>query len=238
MKRMTILSILFLLLFSATVFAEDCTVSELGVTVSLPDDYSIMTRETVKNGSLPDDMGMSLDMMYDYLVENQIYIHAVSADYTAELMLTSNTTNHNLFGLSESSLELVAEQLTKEYEAEATSVRKATVYMGESNHFIVFRFTDGGIQYYTAKDGQAYQLTMHPSDGSALTEAQEAELKEAADSMKLSGMPQTYATEVPPDLESIEGERPVSPFAAVGVFVAIIAVSIIVLLAMKPKKKK
>ena len=93
------------------------------------------------------------------------------------------------------------------------------------------------MQYYTVKDGQAYKLTLRSTGNGTVTSVHTNDLQNMADSLLLSGVPQTYATEVPDYPDHIEGERAVSPFAAVGVFAAIAAVSAIVFFAMKPKKK-
>ena len=74
-----------------------------------------MTRETVRNGSIPDDMGMSLDMMEEYLVENDIYLHAMAPDYAGEIVLTAGTAHQSMEGLAERTLEVIAEEIAAQY---------------------------------------------------------------------------------------------------------------------------
>lgn len=193
MKRIAVISIVigFVLSLCTTVFASSTTyrVDELGLNVSIPDKYSVVTRSTSADDPIFERLGISkLNLDYQFELSN-IYLNAVSSDLSEEIVVTmiqSTIRNFNL--LSDTTLSEWVSEIENEYNKYNTFISKYEVYQQEQAKFIKIYFEDTGqpvygLQYYTVYENKAINFTIRSYSG-AITSLHEETIKSIADSVR------------------------------------------------------
>lgn len=186
--------------FSVTAYASGTTeyaLEELGVTVSLPSDYIVFTRDIDANDPNLAAYGFTKDSMSSLMSEKSIYLNGWDADISHEVVITmmdSLITDFNLF--SDTTLMTMATTFESGYKQAGITIIKSEIYQHAQAKFLKIYIsqpngtsTKYGLQYYTVYEGKAINITLHSYSGPT-TSAQEMVLKNIVDSAAFDTEPQ------------------------------------------------
>ena len=263
MKKLLIMVMLAALLCSISIPASAASdtyeLDEVGLTVSIPADFSVITRDTPENSSVFSDVGMTKADFMAYFQEYNVYLNAFSASIDEEIIInmTQNDVGYmNLFG--DSTLLESAKGIANEFRAIGRDVSKYEIYWGGYIKYIRLYYTDTttnshSVQYYTIYNNKAINITLHSYKGS-LTSQQEKIAKNIADSalfqVTSSGTASDSNTTKPSDTGTTEANSNPNlnlntwqddnqDYTALIVFGAVLVVAgIVALLIVRHKKKK
>lgn len=197
MKK-TFKTIVMMLMISAIVLAMSTTIfaatgtydlDELGLQVTVPSNYSVITRDTPANDPIFDRLGTTKSAILSMFKSSSIYLNALSDTYNEEVVVTMvENTMDNLDSYSDSALTLLAASLVNEYSKYGFNISKYDVYQHSQTKFIRLYFTDTaktvhGLQYYTIYNGKAMNFTMRSYEGK-LDSRQETAIKTIVDSIQ------------------------------------------------------
>ena len=200
MKRLFVvtLTVFFLLamLFNLSVLAasNNYDLDELGLQVTIPTGYSVITRDTPANDPIFSKFGTTKSALMSQFESSSIYLNAVSDTYNEEVVVTMTENSLSNFSLlSDTTLNALASVLETEYTNYGLSVSKYEIYQHSQAKFVRLYFTDTsktvhGLQYYTIYDGKAMNFTMRSYEGS-VSSRQEAAIKTIVDSIKYDKAP-------------------------------------------------
>lgn len=198
MKKVLSLLSVFLLLFSlnVSVFAVSGSydLDELELQVTIPNDYSVITRDTSASDPIFSYLGTTKSAVMSQFESSNIYLNAISDTYNEEVVVTmmeNSLTNFSL--LSDTTLNTLASTLVNQYTYYGINVSRYDIYQHSQAKFVRLYFTDTdktvhGLQYYTIYDGNAMNFTMRSYEGS-LSSRQEMAIKTIVDSIKYDKAP-------------------------------------------------
>ncbi len=200
MKRLFAISLatacLLVMFLNSLVFAASNTydLDELGLQVTIPTGYSVITRDTPANDPIFSKLGTTKSALMSQFESSSIYLNAVSDTYNEEVVVTMTENSLSNFSLlSDTTLNALASALETEYTNYGLSVSKYEIYQHSQAKFVRLYFTDTsktvhGLQYYTIYDGKAMNFTMRSYEGS-ISSRQEAAIKTIVDSIKYDKAP-------------------------------------------------
>lgn len=200
MKRLFAVTLTVLLLlampFNISVFAASNTydLDELELQVTIPNGYSVITRDTSASDPIFSDLGTTKSALISQFESSNIYLNAISDTYNEEVVVTMMENNLSNFGLlSDTTLNTLASTLVNQYTDYGINVSKYDIYQHSQAKFVRLYFTDTGktvhgLQYYTIYDGKAMNFTMRSYEGS-LSSRQETAIKTIVDSIKYDKAP-------------------------------------------------
>ena len=200
MKRLFAVTLTVLLLlvmpFNLSVFAASNTydLDELGLQVTIPDGYSVITRDTRASDPIFSDLGTTKSALISQFESSNIYLNAISDTYNEEVVVTMTENSLSNFSLlSDTALNTLASTLVNQYADYGINVSKYEIYQHSQAKFVRVYFTDTGktvhgLQYYTIYDGKAMNFTMRSYEGS-LSSRQETAIKTIVDSIKYDNAP-------------------------------------------------
>lgn len=116
---------------------------ELGLKVTIPSGYSVVTRDTPTNAQVFSDLGLKGSEVLSYFEANSIYLNAISDSYDEEIVVTmtdNGLTNFNL--LSDSVLETLISTISTQYADYGMELIKHEIYRHSQAKFIKVYFTD------------------------------------------------------------------------------------------------
>lgn len=179
-----------------TVFAAAGTyhLEDLGLSVRIPLDYSVITRDTPSNAAIFSELGISHSTLMDQFETSGIYLNAISDTLSEEIVVTNMKNSLTNFALvSDTSLNAFASALVNEYTELGIEVSKYDIYQHTQAKFIRVYFIDDanstyGLQYYTIYNGNAMNFTMRSYEGS-LSYRQENVIKTIVDSIVYDDAP-------------------------------------------------
>lgn len=200
MRRFFIVALTIVVLlampFNISVLAASNTydLDELELQVTIPNGYSVITRDTPSNDPIFSDLGTTKSALINQFESSNIYLNAISDTYNEEVVVTmvqNSIINFSL--LSDTSLNALASTLVNQYTNYGINVSKYEIYQHSQAKFIRLYFTDigktvYGLQYYTIYDGKAINFTMRSYEGS-LSSRQETAIKTIVDSIKYDKAP-------------------------------------------------
>ena len=147
MKNILKFSILLMALYVLTVGVSAAfntySISELDLEITIPSDYSVITRNTDANDPIFDILGVSKSSVISQFETNNIYLNAISniTDEEIVVIMTDNTMNDfNL--LSDSTLSMLMSTVVSEYENYGLSVSKHEIYQHKQAKFVKIYFSD------------------------------------------------------------------------------------------------
>lgn len=170
--------------------SEEYEVSEMGISLEIPDEYIVFTRDMDKNDPAFADFGVSKETLMDQFDTGHIYLNAVLPSGNEEIVVTMEENIISEFnGLGETSLLMLASTLKDGYEEYGISVSSYDIYHHPQLEFIRIYFnttdkTTYGLQYYTIYGGQAMNFTMRSYDG-PISGSQERTIQNVVDSVDL-----------------------------------------------------
>ncbi len=167
---------------------------ELELQVTIPNGYSVITRDTPASDPIFSDLGTTKSALINQFESSNIYLNAISDTYSEEVVVTmmeNSLTNFSL--LSDTALDTLASTLVSQYTNYGINVSKYDIYQHSQAKFVRLYFTDTGktvhgLQYYTIYDGKAMNFTMRSYEGS-LSFRQETAIKTIVDSIKYDKAP-------------------------------------------------
>ena len=214
MKRLFAIALTVLLLlampFSISVFAASNTykMDELGLEVSFPSDFTVITEDISSSDPIFDRLGTTKSALMSKFKSGNIYMNAIPNNSSTEEIVVTMTDGvfDNLLVFSDGTLKTLASSLTKEYENYGITVTKYDIYQHSQAKFIRIFFTDTansayGLQYYTNYGAKAMNFTMRSYDG-PISSKQENTIKTVVDSIKYNTDPPSAAP--PEQTNSIE----------------------------------
>ncbi len=178
------------LVIPARAASEEYVVSEMGISLEIPDEYIVFTRDMDKNDPAFADFGISKETLMDQFDTAHIYLNAVLPNGNEEIVVTMEENIISEFnGLGETSLLMLASTLKDGYEEYGISVSSYDIYHHPQLEFIRIYFnttdkTTYGLQYYTIYGGQAMNFTMRSYDG-PISGSQERTIQNVVDSVEL-----------------------------------------------------
>ena len=200
MKRL--ITCLLVIIFSLSAFVTPAfaastkyKLDELGLEVSIPSKYDVITQDTSPYSSIFSDRGLSGTDLIKQFKENGVYLNAVPNDGTNEEIVVTMTTGiwDNLSSFSNSSLKTIASSLVKEYEDYGLTITNYDVYEHSQAKFIRIFFNDTektvhGVQYYTNYGAKTINVTIRSYSG-AISQTQENTIKGVVDSIVFDTAP-------------------------------------------------
>jgi len=198
MKRvLAMISLLFLLLSSlyVPVFAATThELDELGLQVTIPSGYSVITKDTPANDPIFKELETTKTALLEQFEKSGIYLNAVADTYSDEIVVTMQEIAMSNFSLlSDTVLETLASTLADQYAQYGITVIKNDIYHHKQAKFIKIYWIDFagdvyGLQFYTIYDGKAMNFTMRSYEG-GLSEKQENTIQTIVDSIQYDNAP-------------------------------------------------
>lgn len=168
---------------------------ELGLQVTFPPNYSVITRDTPASDPIFSDLGITKHELISQFESSGIYLNAITDTFGEEVVVTMIDSDAiaDFSLLSDTALELLASMSLDEYTSYGFNVSKYDVYNHSQTKFIRLYFTDTGktvhgLQYHTVCDGKAMNFTMRSYEG-GISPKQEATIKTIVDSIKFGNKP-------------------------------------------------
>ncbi len=171
------------------------TIEELGLSVSIPEKYLVITRETSDNSSVFDKIGKTRAEAMTELENNSIYLDAFLTDGSEEIVVTMTDGTISDFNvLSDTTLKGMISILENQYKEYNIEVSKYDIYQHSQAKFVRLFFNNSdnsffGVQYYTTYNKKAMNFTLRSYSGK-VTSAQEKIIKNVVDSVKYDTKPQ------------------------------------------------
>ena len=178
------------LTLSVHAVSEEFVISEMGLSLSIPSEYIVFTRDMDKNDPAFADLAITKETLMDQFTTGHIYLNAVLPNGNEEIVVTMEENMISEFnGLGETALLMLASTLKDGYEEYGISVSSYDVYHHAQLEFIRIYFnttdkTTYGLQYYTIYGGQAMNFTMRSYDG-PISGLQERTIQSVVDSVDL-----------------------------------------------------
>ncbi len=191
-----ILIVVFAFLFNTSAFASSSTytISELGLEITIPSEYRVITKDTPANASIFSDLGTTKADLIKQFEETKVYLNAIPDTLDEEVVVTMDTNIiDNFSAMSDTSLKMFASSWVNEYEKMGIGVKNYDIYQHSQAKFIRLYFEDtvnsvNGLQYYTIYNGKAMNFTMRSYSG-VITTRQEQTIKTIVDSVKYDTPP-------------------------------------------------
>lgn len=198
------MAIILALLLSTSAYAVNAVeyeFKELGLTVSMPSDFVVFTRNISANDPNLGAYGLTKDGLSSLMAERNIYLNGWDEDVNQEIIITmidSPLVDFNLY--SDTTLTTMATSFESEYANMGVTVIKSEIYQHSQAKFLKIYSsqpnggsTAYGLQYYTVYNDKAINITMQSYSGQ-ITSSQESTLKGVVDSAKFDTAPQTDET--------------------------------------------
>ena len=198
MKRLTSVFVAILLALTMSTYVHAATsvyeIDELGVSLSIPDNYSVITRETPASDPIFDTIGVSKSELISQFESTNIYLNAIPSYFGEEIVVTMTPNSISDFNnLSDTLLSSMASGIEDEYKSYNISVLDHETYNHRQAKFIKVHYKDTsqsayGMQYYTVLDYKAMNFTLRSYDGD-ITSSQEKVIQSIVDSIAFDNAP-------------------------------------------------
>ena len=178
-------------LLSIPVFASSNSyaLDELGLVVTIPSKYDVVTQDTSPNSSIFSDRGLSGSDIIEQFKANGIYLNALANDRSNEEIVVTMADGvfDNLSEFSNTSLKTLASSLVEGYESYGLTITSYDIYEHSQAKFIRIHFIDEtnsvyGLQYYTNYDAKTLNFTLRSYSGD-ISQTQEETIKCVVDSI-------------------------------------------------------
>lgn len=197
-KCVIVLSIIlaFTICFPMSVAAtsNNYDIPELGLEVTIPGGYAVITRDTPADDPVFNELGITKTAIISQFEASNIYLNAISDGLNEEIVVTMTENMIDNFGLlSDTTLNVLAATVVGQYSDYGLDVIDYEIYHHSQAKFIKIYFTDAaktvhGLQYYTVYDSKAINFTMRSYEGS-ISSRQETAIKTIVDSILFDNAP-------------------------------------------------
>lgn len=166
--RSVLVFIAIFVISSMTVFADttkEYIFDEEGFSISIPDDYTVFTRDIDENDPKLEQYGMTKESLNAYLTANHVYIVAISEDGIHQLgvKITDSGELKNFDGLSDTELEEIANAFKSEFLSMGAQDFEIDTCLYNQTHFLKIcssQVIDSSpvylLQYLTVNSGKAF----------------------------------------------------------------------------------
>lgn len=171
-----VLMLALLLIMPTTAFAaskDTYRLDELGLSIDIPSDYIVFTREIADNDPNLSVLGLTKKDLLDSMESGNIYLDVWDSENNCETIVTmvSNTIS-NFSLMSDTILNTLASSFYDEFAKIGITIEKHEIYQHEQAKFIKFYMnrpngadTIYSLQYYTVYDNMAINVTTHSFSG-------------------------------------------------------------------------
>lgn len=183
MKKLLIF--LLITLFPVIILAKDYKVNEMNITLSVNDDFIVLTRDNLDNNDDLSKLNISKEAMVELMNSNNIYYDIIKKDLSYEILVivpNRGLSFNNLNNASDTILNDLKNELVKQTGAKVSRVYKTNhnyvvvdYYDSNSNYYIV--------NYYTVVNAKGYNFQLQKK--SLITDQEKNELKQIVDSVKI-----------------------------------------------------
>ncbi len=171
MKKLTILLAALTLLLCIIPCAPSVCASQyihsLGLSISFPNGYEVVTREMVENGYSTEHQ--TSDELLAYWETAHIYANAVAASDQVEITLSMTDSDLSDFkNNTDEELEMIADILSTQYLSDYNfDITNRKIHRTGQNAFLCMWYKNPfaentySLQYFTCINGRAYNITLH-----------------------------------------------------------------------------
>ena len=207
MKRSLMVFLILCLAFSllspaAFAAGSSYKLDELGMSIELPQDYIVFTRDIKSNDPNLSAYGLTRDELYSLMVDGCIYLNAWDKDLNYEIIVTMTDSPVEDFNLySDTALMDLASSAEDEYRNYGITYIKSELYQHSQAKFIkiyISQQSNGstvyGLEYSTVYNSKAINITLQSYSGK-INSSKEAILKEIVDSVRFDTAPSAASLE-------------------------------------------
>ncbi|MDY3219852.1 MAG: zinc ribbon domain-containing protein [Candidatus Fimivivens sp.] len=183
-------------------FAANTTyeLEELGMSIELPSNHVVFTRDIKANDPNLSAYGLTKDGMSSLMLERNIYLNAWDEDVNYEIIVTmvdSPFEDYNQF--SNTTLNGFASALETEYASMGITFIRSELYQHSQAKFVKIYIsqpnngdTAYGLQYHTVYNGKAINITLQSYSGE-IDSSREASIQKIVDTIRFDTKPQFSA---------------------------------------------
>lgn len=149
--------------------AQIYDLDELNLRVTIPSGYSVITKETPADDPIFEKCGTTKTALLEQFQTDDIYLNAISDDYSNEIVVIMTESYLTDFGLlSDTVIELLASNWIDTYTARGVHITETEIYQNSQGKFLKFDFWDfvnnaHGVNYCTVYDGKAMNFAIRTS---------------------------------------------------------------------------
>lgn len=189
-------------LLPSQAFAANTTyeLDELGMSIELPSNHVVFTRDIKANDTNLSAYGLTKDGMSSLMLERSIYLNAWDEDVNYEIIVTmvdSPFEDYNQF--SDTTLNGFVSALETEYASMGITFIRSDLYQHSQAKFAKIYIsqpnngdTAYGLQYHTVYNGKAINITLQSYSGE-IDSSREAIIQEIVDTIRFDTEPQFSA---------------------------------------------
>ncbi len=162
-----LLAVVMVMTLAVTAFAaKRYTVDELGISLSIPDSYYVITRNSTADDPAFTELGLNYDSIMDAMISGGVYLDAVKADGEQIMLLKKAVPGFgNLSDYSVEDLEAMETDFIASYEESGSDVLDYQVYESDKYNYLRVEAYDESIdmyvlQYCNVIDGQMYSINL------------------------------------------------------------------------------
>lgn len=193
-----VLAVAMLLLLGSPVSAASVyELDALGFKLTIPDGYTVITRDTPADDPVFDQFGITKEEYETLTIPQFIYLDAFSNMYDEEIVVTMTDGTFRNFSLfSDTTLSILASGLEDLYTTHGSTFQKYDIYQHKQAKFIRVYYKNAAtgaycLQYYTMYDSKAINITLHSYDAS-INARQERIMKTLVDNVSFYNEPPAY----------------------------------------------
>ena len=142
---------------------------EVGITLRLPDDYYVLTRDISASDPALSIIGFTQSECLSFMEERHIYLNAFTKDSGREIVVTmSDSVLKDLSKVPDKTLNSFQSSLEDMYSSAGVSVDSVEIYRHNQAKFVVLNInqpseagTTYGVEYSTVYDSKAINITFH-----------------------------------------------------------------------------
>ena len=174
-------------------YAADKTYNlvELGMSIDIPSDHIVFTRNMNEDDPNLDAYGLTKDGFLSLMTERSIYLNAWDVDVNYEIIVTMvDSPLEDFSQQSDTTLTTLAASLGPEYKNAGITLTDYEIYQHSQTKFIKLHISQSnngstvyGVQYHTVCDGKAINITMQSYAGK-VSSANETILRDIVDSAR------------------------------------------------------
>lgn len=184
---------------------DEYYLEELGMSVSVPSDFDVFTREAGDDDSNIDKYGIEKNELADLMKDTNIYLCAWGTNINKEMFISmTDSLSEDYNRLSDFTLSTIASSLDSALASAGVTVTETEIYKHGQIKFIklysnhVFEDLEVySLQYGTSYDGKNITISMNSYLGQFTPEL-EAELQSIVDSIVFDGAPQAVTSDFTP----------------------------------------
>lgn len=190
-KKILSLLITIIYLFTAHVSvlasSNSIYIKELGMSVNIPSNFSVITRNTPANDSAYDDVNITKDKATSLFNNNNMYLFASDENNKATIIV--ECTKNDFLDLNlydDAYIETIAKEISSLIEQVYVSIQDYKIYTTKCAKFIFLRYKDDNniyTQCYTINSHRSINILLSCLSSSSLSDSQNIIAKDIIDSV-------------------------------------------------------